>query len=511
MFSTSTKLLCIRHLLRACLIIFLLLPEGHAQVLQPGRLEIPVPPGEGQFEVVNGLKGGLFLYRQYSGQQEDAVQLIKVDTAFEQIFNGFIYVEKNYLIVGKKAFNNKLYLLFRYKDFSRNNFLLYVVDEKGNYSAQTIKGFIRISPTEFQITEKAVLIGGYYNHVPLVLHFSLATNQSKVVPGIFNESGELTQIKTYEDGSFDVLISAFNYQRQRTLWIKSYDSDGNLNTNFALQSENNKHLIFGRSITTADNTKLIAGVYGSRSAEFSHGIFIASIDPQGLQQMRYYQFADLENFFKYMKARREQRVKNRIERRKIKGKKIRLNYRFLVHEIVPYKDQYVLLGEAFYPRYISTDQSYRGFFNPGFYNPGMVQNGRIFDGYYYTHAVVMGFNPMGKVLWDNSFEINDVRTFTLEQFVKLEVQNDKIALLYLFDNALRTKIIQNNQVLEGKVADPIKTKFQSDVIKNTIASNSKLEYWYNDYLYAYGTQVLENQNSGSKRRVFFINKVRHAR
>jgi hypothetical protein len=120
--------------------------------------------------------------------------------------------------------------------------------------------------------------------------------------------------------------------------------------------------------------------------------------------------------------------------------------------------------------------------------------------------VVMGFDQHGKLLWDNSFEINDVKTFTLEQFVKLEVQGDHIALLYLFDNELRTKIIQDDQVLEGKSFENIKMLFDKDVVKKEETAMSRLGYWYRDYFYAYGIQEITNADRG-KRRVFFINKI----
>ncbi len=117
----------------------------------------------------------------------------------------------------------------------------------------------------------------------------------------------------------------------------------------------------------------------------------------------------------------------------------------------------------------------------------------------------MGFDQNGKLLWDNSFEINDVRTFTLEQFVKLEVQKDRIALLYLFENELRSKIIQDDQVLEGKTFEPIRTK-TDEIVKKEETALSKLDYWYQDFFYAYGIQEITNPGTG-KRRVFFINKI----
>lgn len=514
MYSILTKWSSIKDIAVFCLILIvaLCLP-GTAQVMQTDRYEVPVNHKSEHFDIVPSSGNGLFLHRHLAGTKDDQIHLIKLDTAFEHKWAGFMAAPRNYRIMGTKAFDDKLFMLLRYRDYSKNDMVLYAVSENdGRYVQYQIKSYIPFAPTEFQITDEAAIIGGYYNRIPVVLHFSFLHQRSKVLPGLFSETGELTQIKAHDDGSFDVLISAKNLLRQRTIWIKSYDPEGNLLRNLPLVPEENKHLIFGRSLKTQGDKQIVAGVYGNRSSEFSRGLFIATIDPSGLEQIKYYNFADLDNFFQYMRANREKRIKNRIERKKIKGKKIRFNYRFLVHELVPYKDQFVLLGEAFYPRYVSADRGQYRFFSP--YTAmagGMVQNGRIFDGYHYTHAVVMGFNEDGKLLWDNSFEINDVKTFTLEQFVKLEVLPDRLALMYVFENHIRTKIIQDDVVLEGKAVDPIRTLRENEVVRNEKNVTNKLEYWYNNYLYAYGVQdIISPTRDGSfKRRVFYINKVHY--
>jgi hypothetical protein len=480
--------------------------------MQTERFEVPVH-SHAAFDIVPSSNNGLFLHRHLAGTKEDQLHLIKLDSSFQEKWAGFISVEKNYRIMGTKAYDERLFLLLRYKDYSKNDLILYILEEgSGQYVRYRIRSYIPFASTDFQITDKAVIIGGYYNRVPVVLHYSLANHRSKVLPGLFNEAGELTQIKTHDDGSFDVLISAKNLAKQRTIWIKSYDPEGDLLRNLPLRPEENKHLIFGRSLKTNDDKQIVAGVYGSRSSEFSRGLFIATIDPSGFEEIRYYNFGDLKNFFKYMKAKREMRIKNRIERKKIKGKKVRFNYRFLVHELVPYNDQFVLLGEAFYPRYQSADgNQYRFFGSYGGMQNGLIRNGRIFDGYHYTHAVVMGFDEDGELLWDNSFEINDVKTFTLEQFVKLEVLPDRLALMYVFENEIRTKIIKDDMVLEGKSIDPILTFHKGDIVKDDRNDENKLEYWYNHYLYAYGVQdiVTPTRHGTAKRRVFFINKVHY--
>ena len=503
MYSTLIKWWLSKGTLAFLFLIFFLQSSAQ-QVLQTNRYELPLEKND-YYEVMPSQEDGIYLYRRLLTQDDDKIEIIKLDTAFTANWKGFLSVDKRMLLMARRAIGGQFYLLFRRPDLKRNNMELYAVSQAdGRYTKYEVKNFIPFAPTEFQITEKAALMGGYYNQVPVVVYFSFVTQRSKILPGLLNESGELTQIKTFEDGTFDVLISANNFKKQKTVWIKSYDAEGDLQSNFALQPEDNKHLIFARSMKTKDDVQLIAGVYGGRNSEFSRGLFMASVDPSGVQQLRYYNYGDLENFFKYMRAKREQRIKDRIERRKIKGHRIRFSYRFLVHEIVPYKNQFILLGEAFYPRYKSVDTGY-GFFT-GSPQYSSIRNGRVFDGYSYTHAVVMGFDKNGKLLWDNSFEINDVKTFTLEQFVKLEVQEDRIALLYLFENELRSKIIQDNEVLEGKTFEPIKTIRENEIVKKEETELSKLDYWYQDFFYAYGIQEITNPGTG-KRRVFFINKI----
>lgn len=505
-FSTSTKWWSTNALLVA-----FALTAHHSdaqQVSQTNRYELHSPRDEASFEVIPAHEEGIFLYRRIGTDTQDHIQMIKLDTAFQEQWKGYLPIDNRYVLAGKKVDGNNLYFLLRYRDYSKNNFQLYTIDiRSGDFVTHDIRNFIPFTPTEFHVTDKAAIMGGYYNQVPVVMYYSFRLMRAKILPGLLNENGELTQIKAYPNGDFDVLIGARNYKGQNTIFIKSYNDEGDLLRNFSLDPTDNKHLIFARSMKTQENMEVVAGVFGGRNSLYSRGLFLASIDPEGNQHLRYYNYGDLDNFFKYMKARREARVKQRIERRKIKGKRTRFNYRFLVHEIVPYKNQYVLLGEAFFPRYTSVDRS----FNPFAYTGGgipttMMRDGRIFDGYYYTHAVVMGFDHQGRLLWDNSFEINDVKTFTLEQFVKLDVQGDRIALLYLFDNELRTKIIQDNDVIEGKTLEGIKTKFAKDVVKKEETSMNRLEYWYRDYFYAYGIQEIANAETG-KRRVFFVNKI----
>ena len=478
---------------------------------QPDRYEIKLANQEPGFRVASASSEGLVLHRFVRSNQDNFLELIRLDTTFHEMWQGSINIDRSMIFVGGLA--NDSYVYFLFHSISTKAFELIRMDhDDGQYRTYNVNGFIRFSATEFRVTKQALLVGGYFNRVPLVLYYDLATRQSRILPGLLNEDGELTQVKVFEDDTFQVLISGRNYKKQKTIWIKNYRPDGTLIDNYTLEPEENVGLIFGRSTRSVNDMQILSGVYGHRNSEYSRGLFITSIDPTGLQQTKYYNFGDLENFFNYMKAKRSNRIKERIERRKIRGKKVKFNYRFLIHEVIEHDDQFIVLGEAFYPQYSTvSNSSYRGFFYPrSFTGNPLIRGDQVFDGYRYTHAIIIGFDKDGNLLWDNSFEINDVKTYFLEQFVRFSVRDDKITLLYLFDNQIRTKIIRDNQVLEGQTIDPIRTLYEDDILVREKRNNSHLNYWYGNNFYAYGIHEIENESgdqAAPKRRVFFVNKI----
>lgn len=473
-----------------------------AQLQQDDRLEIPLFSDQEAFDAIPASDEGVMLFRKIESRVGDQLELIQLDTQLHQQWRGTLPLDFNQSLEKKTVFKRHLYLVFRNNNFSNASFLLYKIDIKtGDYIKYTIHNVLPFIPTVFSVTSNGSLIGGYFNRVPVVLFFDFKTQKSKILPGLFNEPGELNQLKINADESYDVLISAKNYQKQQTIWVKNYDPTGKLIRNVMLQPDGNHNLIFGRTIQMNNKDQIIAGVYGNRSGEYSNGLFIARLTADGLQQMHYYNFADLENFFNYLRLKKINRIKERIQRKKLKGKKIKFQYSLIVHELLADQNQFVLLGEAFYKKYRTMEN--QSIMSSSYNRP------IIFDGYQYTHAVLLGIDQSGKLLWDNSFEINDVRTFTLEQFVKIDVQNDKIVLLYLFDNKLRSKIIQDNTVLEGKASNDIRLNSAEDLSSEDGTSMSRLEYWYGNHFVAYGVQnVVSNTFSlRRKKKVFFINKI----
>ena len=486
---------------------------GHGQITQPERFEVDAE--KANFEVISAKNSGLFLINTVLdiSKKETSWQVFKLDTAFNVEWSRVYVLPQTQELLGKYHSDGKLYFLFRKNEVKNRNLELISFDEEtGQAASFVIRNYIPFLYFDFKVHKDAAVVGGYYNFRPIVILFNLNEGIPIVLPGLFEDRSELAQINMNKNATFDILLTGRNLLKQTTLFLYTYNYEGILVKKTDLKPENKKELLFGRSKTLTDGRQIIAGVYGrSIATDYSRGVFMADVGDEDGQNVSYYNYADLKNFFNYMRAKREKRVLERIERRKIKQKKLRFNYRLLVHDLIPQGDHYILLGEAFYPKYKNVNGNYYGSGTVMWTtNNGILKNSRVFEGYKYTHAVVLGFDKEGKLLWDNSFEINDVLSMRLKQYVHASVSDNKIALLYVYEDFIRSKIISEDDVLEGKELTPVALKNSSDVVKEGGTELMGIESWYDNVFYIFGTQQIRSpaiDNIPNYREVFFINKV----
>lgn len=484
----------------------------YGQVHQPDRYEIILNPFEDAYNVLSGDDNGVMLYRQmesYDGGDE-LWKFIKLDTALNEEWVKEYYFDRDLIFKGYDYHANNYSFLFQITDHNSRDLLLIQVDEyNGDTTQHIIRNLVTLELHAFEMTDGAAIIGGYYNQNPIVMYYGLSTKKTKVLPGIFGDKTELIQVKVEEE-IIKVLVSARTFDKRNTIAIKSYDREGNYLDSYVFKPAEDYGLVFGRVANIGIEGSLICGTYGARKSDYSRGLFIAQHKADQEQVMKYFNFADLENFFTYMKAKKQKRISDRISRKKVKGKKIKFNYRLLVHDIVKTGEDYVMLGEAFYPKY-SNSASYGSYAS---YSRRYSNNSYMpasFAGYKYTHAVVIGFDKDGQKLWDNSFEIEDVLTYNLDQYVHADVIADKLVLFYLYNDEIRTKIISGSEVIEGKSFDSVKLMFEDDVAnKNNISNIGGLDKWFDHNFLAYGVQKIKNlkdKGVNLNRRVFYINKI----
>lgn len=473
-----------------------------AQVKQVNRIEL-VTTADTDYGLTTLKDKSIVIYALSKSKSHLNVALYAYDTTQTKTWEGNIAVDSRYSFSKQYTLNNSVHFLFNIDQYIFA--ILKVNLETQTYSFYELQTYIPIQLETFKANTTGCLLGGYFNNVPIVLYFEFSTERVKILPGLFSEQGELNQIEVYENGNFDVLICAKFFTRQKTIWVKSYNAIGDLIKQFTVLESDQRSLQFGRTIQLNESENLVVGVYGNRYSEYSKGIFIAKIKDYTVLEINYYNYTDLENFFKFMKAKQEARVKSRIERRKMKGRKSYKNYRLLVHELISSNNQTVLVAEGFYPKYKNSDYL---MYNSSYYmgqTRNVPNNTLLFDGYRYTHAVILGINKDGRLIWDNAFEINDVKTFKQEQFVRAIPNNNKINLIYCFEDNLKVKTIQSNKVIENKTAIPLEVFSTGKKILST--KSPTLTYWKNNSILVYGIQEVLTSSTGVVQTVFFVNTL----
>ncbi len=487
------------------------LSAAYAQVVQPERIEIEIGDMEEDFFVVSADEQGLILFREVSDdikiKGKNAWEFIKFNTSLEKEWAKVYGIDYNHQLLGYDYENGQLVLLYRNGPYyDRNMTLINMGINAGDTTVHNIRRIIPMMLSYFEIVGQTVVLGGEVNYKPAVMHYDLLTRKIKVLPGIYGDRGELLDIQPNDqDQTLDVLMAEMLDDKRVTVNIKAFDQYSNLLQDVPLLPRPKTNLLDAQVSEFEGQKQNVAGTYGPRRSKYSRGLFFATITPDGRQQIEYYNYGDLKNFFGYMKPKREQRIKDRIARKKSKGKKIKMNYRVVVHELVADKGKYIMLAEAYYPRYNNGYYRYYGSY-------GSSYNNLYFDGYRYTHAVVVCFDERGNMMWDHSFELDNARSMELEQLVQINMQKDNVVLMYSYEGDIKTKVIdKKGDIVEENFDHPIRLANESDELRNKRDSEiDGIEKWYDNYFFIHGVQKIrnqENQGLSYSRKVFFINKV----
>ncbi|MEO9964614.1 MAG: hypothetical protein ABJF11_02425 [Reichenbachiella sp.] len=488
--------------------------EQESFIVQPKRIEFEVGNRDEDFIIISAKENGLLVVKETRNRTESGFvwELYLVDSLLNVVWEKAISVNYGAIFMGYDYSDEGFFLLYGKSQYKLDDMIVYQMNLQGDeiYS-HAVSLALPLELSHFEVVSNTLIFGGYSNMRPVISVIDLDDPKPKVMPGIYNNNSSIIDVRTDKrTNNFTVVMSERGQNKQVTVSLKTFTEKGELVHTEGITTDYEKSLLDGVSTSFDNGTQYIAGTYSKRKSEFSRGLYLAKLNLGKQEFVKFHEYSDLDNFFSYMKAKREERIKEKIERKKVKGQKAKFNYRLLVNDIIESDDEYILIGEAYYPKYSNygssnfyASNSFGG--NDGFSNPNFI-------GYKYTHAVVVGFSKSGELLWDNSFEINDLLSYSLKENVQISVEKDRIVLLYVYENVIRSKIIQNDEIIEGKSFDPIELHFKSDEVRDNNKEMEGLEKWFNGNFYTFGIQNIKNLKDKDvklNRRVFYINKVQY--
>lgn len=490
--------------------------DTSALILQPNRIEFEKTKEVSEFYVVPGGVDGILVAEETGVLATGSLyewNLRMIDTTLQVVWQKRIVIPSDGSIIGYEYFEGKFYLLFTKNGYRSEDLVVYQFNNKNSdFISYEITTVFPVEITHFESVGETLLIAGYANFRPVVITYNLEDRIPRVVPGFYENKNNILDLVVDEEAKlFTVIMQEKMRNRKYTVRVRTFSARGDIIQDNLIDPGERKSLLDAASTTFAGGLQYLAGTHSKKSLDFSQGFYLSKFINGQQQFNRYYQFAELNNFFGHLKPRREERIKSRIKKKEEKGKIKKFNYRLLVHKILERDGEYIMIGEAYYPRYNYSGSS--GFGSLGGYG-GVRDLGRVnpyFLGYKYTHAVVLSFDTNCNILWDQTFKIEDIQTFSLDENVVVSASGERVVLMYLEENEIRSKVVQGNEIVEGRTFNPVKLKFDTDELKSKDSNVEGLKKWYDKTLFAYGEQSIRNIAFGGRanRKVFYINKIQY--
>ncbi|MFY0690240.1 MAG: hypothetical protein JXQ90_23905 [Cyclobacteriaceae bacterium] len=475
-------------------------------IQQSGRIEFEISQFHDDFHLVNGRENGLLVVNETQNRVEGGYGWVmhKLNTDLQTDWTKLIIRSSSHSLMGWDYSEGYYYLLFSIDEYRHEKLEVVKIDaEDGQIRSVEISTVFPLSLSYFEVVNNVALLAGITNYRPAILTFDLDDRTPRVIPGIYDEKMEIANISVDRElEGFTVSMVEQLFNKQLSVRVNTYTMDNILIQNNLINPGDRKNLIHGASTSFDNGFQYIAGTYSKKSHLYSQGIYLSKFVNGRQQFIKYYDYGELTNFFEYLGDKREARLKGRIAEKKQKGKTSRLSYRLMIHDIIPRGDEYILIGEAYYPRYSSYSS----------YAPGMSYGGASnVIGYKYTHAIIVAFDANGNITWDHSFPIDDVFRFFPDEIVSVNALQDRIELLYLEKNLIRSKAVVGHEVLEGKSYTPIQLSSPDEQMMVRDPEIEELKKWYGPYLFAFGEQQIVQKDSPwrARRKVFYINKIHY--
>lgn len=522
-----------KYLLSFLIITIISFFEANAQSVK--RIELPTRGEDQGFQVITLGEDGVLLLTK-TGKL--SFNITKLDAQLQQTWSTNGELEENQSMVDFHRNGRDVYFLF-----SKYNSDLYQIIKVSTGIGIMQKFFFenirRFEVSEFKVFNDIAYLAGMVKEEPVLMSVGLNKPQPRILAGGLKGTASISSLEF--DEANDLLVVSYSVKKGRSSYmaVKRINPNGKIVEQLTIEPEEDYGLLTGKLFSLNDGTQLMIGNYGFRGYQsnggpMSQGLYISKVDGETPEYLKMHSFTDFKNFFKFLPPKQQEKIEKKIKKKKGKGDDLRLNYRVLVHDIIKKDNQYILVAEVFYPEFRNNNNFGSPFYGSAFgspfgfgysslnamrfaryyglnswaWNPWMYSNygnnNQQFDGFKYTHAVVAGFDLNGKLIWDNSFSFDNVKSMELKEKVKIRYEGDEIALVYSNKGKLATKIVRGSEVVEGIKTIDIDTQKEGDKVRDTATDD--IEYWHQNYYLAWGYQRIANRNEGS-RRVFYLNKI----
>jgi hypothetical protein len=273
------------------------------------------------------------------------------------------------------------------------------------------------------------------------------------------------------------------------------------------------HMDQCKMIETANQTLLNIGSYLQEAKlrkikeHEATGLFTSLANPETMTSaIKFFNFLDLDHIADLLNERDLLSLKKKSLKKPQNEQQFSLDLSLVLHDIIKWKDQYLLAAESYYPQFRT--ETYTDY---DFYGRPYTNSYNVFDGYRFTGFILTAFDASGNLLWDNTMDFRNVVRYMLQPKVVVHPMEDEIILAYVNEGKIVSKIIAQGNIVEDlSYGDMMHSSPNDRLLKET---KSQMVYWYDDYFLCYGYQEIRDisKTTTDKRLVFYCNKIKFER
>ncbi|WP_187261678.1 hypothetical protein [Pontibacter beigongshangensis] len=472
--------------------------------MQPVRLEIEYGSDNMEFELFPLADSSLLLYSKKTDlwNRKATHTFERLNAKLDRVWSCThdLTPEDQYIL----SYSEGIYL---YMVFAGTNDQKYKFLRLNSLTGDAIATTHTLEPIR-NLFQFSVLHGRYFligtskrDFKPLLLYVDPAPNLVKLLPATYGDESTFSDLQPVpQHQRMDVVLTESNNKISR-LQVKSFNVQGELISNHFILQQDNKNLLTAEVTPVDTLSRLLIGSYSTSGFQLSNGFFTSPVASQVVNG-EFYSFVQLKNFFKFMSPRREERTRRRERNRIEAGKQPANRYRMLLHDLIPTTEGYMLAAEIYYPqRRRSSSYLDPSLYGAQFFRHTMREN----EEYKRTHAVVLGFDKNGVLLWDNIFLLKNLVSANLTPAVEIVYAPDgRIIMVYPDEQEIAYQIMTPEKFSDEVNKLDILTYHEKEKVLTT--EQLGIIPWHDGNFVAFGFQHIR-RISGESQHVYFINKI----
>jgi hypothetical protein len=381
------------------------------------------------------------------GEKNDFWEFYSLDTLLQTKWKANAEVDRFLEI--KSTFKNEHYAFWLFNEPRSKQIAilrLSLFDGETEWFKAEMPNMMEISG--FVVLDNKAFLAGNDNDKPVLVSFSFFDKSFAYPSGFYDNHFVINSIAADVQENQLVVILQENRGRSCNLVVKrlSYDNKLLETRTFSNDLTNENYYGLGVYAHFPNHKKwLVGGVSTSCKNQESKGVFVKELDTSLTPIDHLIPYDALPNFFNFMSSKRQERVKERTESRKEKGKPTKIDYYTLLHKPLPNdKGGFWLVAEMYY---------YSPKYNVNEVNSAFVQKiGTTTLDYHFSHVLVMELDSTGKVLWENSLKVDDVVTIGTTEIIQIAKRSsDELGVAYINDGRIYFQRIKAGKYLDNSI------------------------------------------------------------